>query len=243
MDWVRMTQSAEVDSMPVDEQGREYDESWDLATGLVDDVDAVVVGSEFGYRENYNDQDGNPQTLMILSLLPDGASEPIEVRFSVGKGWEPSPDGRSAVRQDGKKKFIQSSMYGQLLARARGLWPDIITRGPAYQAGIFDGTKWHWKMEKIEYGGRLESREHLMPTKFLGVEQVKGVKAKASANDDLIAELTALAIASDTHKEFVAAFLRDKELQNRTKEAGMLKDVLNSKADGFWAKARAEAGS
>jgi len=226
--------------VPVDEKGREYDESWDLATGLIDDVDAVVVGSEFGYRDEYTDSAGTPQTLFILRLLPDGATEPVDVAFSTGKGWEAAQDGRSASRPDGKVKFIQSSMYGQLIARTRGLWPDIVTRGPAYRVGVFEGTRWHWQREKIEYGGRLEAREHLMPTKFLGVE--KGVQGdKASANTELTALLTSLALTCDTHKEFLNEFLKDKNLQSYVKQAGLLKDVLNSKPDGFWARARAEA--
>ena len=107
--------------MAVDDKGQQIDESWEFATGLIDDFDGLIVSTEFGTKSDYADQEGNLQVLFIARVLADGATEPADTIFSVGKGWEVADGGRSVSRPDGKLKFMQSSLYAMLLARARGL--------------------------------------------------------------------------------------------------------------------------
>jgi hypothetical protein len=236
--------------MPVDEQGREYDESWELATGLIDDINAAVVASRFGYLEEYKDANGNLQCLAILTLQPVRQSgdnwepdgETVEQVWSTGRGWEPTEDGKAAVHESGKRRFIRTSMYGLLLARVAGLWPDIRLRGPADRAGVLDGTVWHWAREKVEYGGRLEAREHLFPNQFLGLLKAK---AAATATTNWQDDLLALALSADSHGEFVKAVLANKDLVAQLKASSdypKLRDVLDATPNGYWAKSRKDAG-
>jgi hypothetical protein len=228
--------------MPVDEKQQEIDESWEFSSGLLDDVDAVVVGTEFGYRPEYVDAEGNQLPLFILKLQAEGSSDVVESHYSIGRGWEVAADGRSVSKPEGKQKFVQTSAYAMLLARAAGLWPEIKRRGPTTRTGLFEGTKWHWEREKVEYGGQIGSKERLLPTKFLGVDEKAAAGAGGGGQDDLIAELQALAVSSDTHKDFIRAFTGNKELQAKVKAAGgtLLREVLDGKDTGFWAKTRKE---
>jgi hypothetical protein len=226
--------------MPVDDKGREYDEAWDTTTGLPDDFDGTVVSSKFGTVEDYKDADGNLQPLFIATIKP-AEGDPFDVSFSLGKGWEIADNGMAVTREDGKRKFVASSMYGMLNTRAKGLWPDIKYRTPPDRIGAYNGTSWHWKREKIEYGGRLESREHLMPTTFIGVQETSGGGGGAGA-DSTLDDLRMLALQYDDHKSFLQAFLKDKDLQQRAKAAGLTKGVLSNRDDGIWATARRELG-
>jgi hypothetical protein len=244
--------------MPIDEStGREYDESLDFSSGFLDDVDALVAESRFGVLEGYNDRDGNPQCLAILTLQPLDAKgkpdgDPIEQVWSCGSGWEPSDDGRSAIHPSGRRKFNKGCMWARLLARCMQLYPEVKFRGKGDVAGILDGLVFHWKQEKFSYGGEIGDREHLMAEKFLR-EQKKGRTtgspasgpaksggaASAASDDDWETELTALALAEDDHKAFVKAVVANKSLTEQIRAAGKMAHVLSSKEDGFWAQARA----
>jgi hypothetical protein len=223
---------------------QEIEESWEFTSGLIDDVDAKVVGSEFGYRDEYKTKDGTPLPVFVLKLQPEGGSDVVEAHYSLGKGWEPAPDGRSARKLEGKPKFNQSSAYAMLCARAAGLWPEIKRRGSTLYVGLFDGTVWHWNREKVEYGGEIGSKERLLPTKFIRAEAAGGGAGPDGGKDDVTTDLQALAVQADTHKDFLKAFTSDKELQARVKAAGgsLLRDVLDGKDTGFWAKTRKEMG-
>ena len=235
--------------MPVDEQGREYDESWDPSSGLIDDVDAEIVGHRFGYVEAYKDRDGSPQCLSILTLQvlddkghPDG--ETIEQSWSCGSGWEPSDDGKVALHTSGKRKFVKTSMYARLTSRIAQLYPDVRMRGVADKVGPLVGLVFHWDNEKFSYGGEIGDREHLMPTKFLRVNEAgtKTGDGAARGGDDLMDDLTALALTTDNHQAFVKALTADKPLIAKVRAAGKLREALDSTPGGAWARARSEAG-
>lgn len=244
--------------MPVDEQGREYDESWDTTTGMLDDCDGLVVSSRFGTIDKYKDKDGNLQCLAMLTIQPlddkgrpDG--EPVEQSWSCGAGWEPSDEGKVAIHSSGKRKFNRSSMYGRLCTRTAQLHPDVKFRGVTDRAGSLDGLVFHWEQEKFAYGGEIGDRDHLMPSKFIREQKVTAAGGKggakgsaassaASGGADWEEDAATLAVAEEDHKAFVKEVLANKDLTNAIKASGRLKEVLDGKETGFWHKARAEAG-
>jgi hypothetical protein len=139
-------------------------------------------------------------------------------------------------------------MYYRLLARGMQLYPDLPHRGSkvAYNLDLWIGTRWHWKREQIEFGPRIEAREHLMPTAFIADNKtsstsstVSAKTAKAEGNDgDYLLELQALAIQHDTHAEFLSTVLKNKDLAAQVKSAGLLPNIMDKSEKGFWATAR-----
>lgn len=257
--------------MPLDDKGREYDESWDPGAGTLDECDGVIVSSRFGYVEKYNDSDGNPQCLALIRIQPltesgrpDG--EPIEQSWSCGRGWEPTDNGAAAVHPSGTRKFRRSALYSKFLSRVNDLFPDVKFRGMADRAGALDGLVFHWVNEKFNYGGNIGEREHIMPEKFLREEKVAGggtgggspassgaasapgaatsssAGASAAGAGDWTEEATTIALTNDSHKEFIREIMANKPLVAQVRGAGKLRDVLDEKEGGFWAKARAAAG-
>jgi len=251
--------------MPVDAQGRTIDESFEPTTGLADDFDATIVDAQFGTLEGYTDQQGNPQILAILRLgdASDDLGEFDRVSFSVGRGWKQDlKNPRLLVRDDDRPpKFNKNSMYYRLLERGMQLYPDLPFRasGKAYNLDLWIGTRWHWRREKIEFGPKIEAREHLMPTAFVADLGTAAAKAgstsaaatpnaapnsapnttpSAEAGDNYLLELQALAIQCDTHQEFLSSVLKNKSLASAVKQAGILASIMDKSERGFWALAR-----
>lgn len=210
-------------------------ETFEPGAAFADDFDGTVVEAKFGTREKYNDKDGNPQPLLLLKLDNEEATE---VAFSLGKGWTIDGDGESVSREDGVTKFAASSMIQRLIARCKQLWPAWLEYGPvdARDARQYLGTRWHWKQEKVEYGGRLQDREHLFPATFIGTVAVEGGGGGAGAGggDDLEAELAVHAMTAENHTAFVKAVLNDKPLAEKVKAKKMLPAIMNKSATGFF---------
>lgn len=234
--------------MPVDEQGREYSEDWEFGSGLQDDFDGTIVKSEFGYDEKYEEKSNTHQVLFIATIQPDDGSDVVRKLFSCGADFEPVEGGKAIAKPNGGP-IIKTSAYGRLCLAAQTLFPDFRLRGSPKRVGMFDGTGWHWKMTEYKFVSRGEERttEALMPIKFLGVKSGaaaagSGSSGGASSGGDIRDEITALAITNDTHATFLKSIVSNKELNERVKAAGLMREVIDSKDTGFFAKARKEAG-
>jgi len=159
---------------------------WETESGLPDDFDLTVREAWFAKDARYKDGE-----VLLLhwqgAVEKDGEEEELEtpIIFPCGSGWNSYDGGKTAEHEKGRKRFINSSIYGRLIDRCvkdLGMMDLMLRRGDPRVAKVWEGLKFHLKREKIEFGSKLEPIERLMPDKFLG--EVKGGKltpAKATA--------------------------------------------------------------
>jgi len=237
------------------EEVKKYDESWELESGLPDDFDFWITRSEFGYLAEYTDQQGKPLPLLIWYGESDEGFEG-PVTFSLGKGWEPSRDGRTVtnVEKKNKRKFVDTSMMGRLIARVKelGALDAVASRGPATDAKVWEGLGFHLKREEFTYSGILADKggktTRLMPVAFLGVrDEGKGKPAKSSAPKEpepaetggidaaLKEKLVQLAQKLD-RPAFQKAAMNIPEV---VEDPDLVHQVIDDTEEGFWARARA----
>lgn len=248
-----------------DPQGRVLDESFEAGASFADDFDATIVGEEFAIRENYKTQEGENPILFILKLgdcTEDLSGVQNEVSFSIGKGWEIVLGGQGVDRVDSSKprKFAANSLMYKLIQRTVQLYPDLPTRGQqrSDRIGLFTGTRWHWNLEKPDFGGgsnRITNvRDHLMPTKFIGLGSGASAGAGAGAGagaasgvsdaDAILAELNALAIEHEKHSDYLKAITTNPSLSARVKAQGpvFLQTAMSAKPEGIYHKTRSDMG-
>jgi len=222
---------------------------WVLEEGLPDDFDWWITKAEFGYLPEYTDQSGAQVPLLIwYGESPDGV-EIEHIAWSLGKGWEPTKNGKEVKHQNNKDKFIKTSMYGRLIQRVHELGVDMSQRGSARVASVWEGLGFHMKREEIEFKGLLEDRggktTRLMPVKFLGEKKAgKAVSApakkedtlqpKADDSDQIMKKLKAIAKVK-SREEFQKMAMDMPEVNDNP---DLLMDVLDDSDNGFWARAR-----
>lgn len=248
------------------EEVRKYDESWETESGLPDDFDFWVTRSEFGYLPEYTDQQGKPLPLLIwYGESEEGFEGPVT--FSLGKGWEPSRDGRTVtnVEKKNKRKFVDTSMMGRLINRVKelGALDTIASRGPATDAKVWEGLGFHLKREEFEFKGLLQDKggktSRLMPTAFLGVrspegEQLRGeakgkpaespapkqAKAPAAQEDAGIDPALKEKLVQLAQKLDRAAFQKAAmNIPEVVEDADLVGQIIDDTEAGFWTKARA----
>jgi len=226
-----------------------WKETWELESGLPDDFDFWITSSAFGYLAEYTDVQGNPVPLLIWYGESDEGFEG-PVTFSLGKGWEPSRDGKTVTNPaKSRKTFVKTSMVGRLIERSKelGALETISERGPATDASVWEGIGFHLKREDIEYKGLMSDRggktPRLMPTAFLGIrggvarESGVGGKSKNEPQDSAVKDkLTAMAKSIDDRQAFQRAAMNMPEVVG---DPDLLKQIIDDGDGGFWAKARA----
>ncbi len=226
------------------EELKRYDESWETEAGLPDDFDFWVIRSEFGYLAEYSDAQGNPLPLLIWHGESDEGFEG-PVTFSLGRGWEPSRDGRTVTNVEKKKRrFTRTSMMGRLIDRIKelGALDAVASRGPATDAKIWEGTGWHLKREEFEYKGLLADRggktSRLMPVAFLGVRGEAGsgptLAGETGEADNLRTKLVELAKNLGL-KEFQRAAM---SLPEVVSDMVLVQQIVDDSEAGFWHRAR-----
>lgn len=234
---------------------------WALETGLPNDFDFWVARARFGYNPNY-------QSGSALLLIWEGESPDLDIEYPViwpvGKGWESREDGVSAFHPK-RQGFISTSMYGRLIDRVlNGLKVDMRSRGDPKKATIWEGLGFHLVTETLTFGkGILEdsggSTDHLMPTAFLGTRSGLQVPVRISTTAPETATAPAgpsvptasAPPASNLNQQlliwaktmdrpaFQQKALSVNEVVNDPANAGLLTQILDDSANGFWAKARA----
>lgn len=230
--------------MAVREVQQEWLETWETASGLPDDFDFTVNRAYFGKDSRYMNGE-------ILLLIWEGVADDPEIGeqriiWPCGTGWDTPDNGKTAVHERGRKKFIGSSIYGRLINRCRelGALEVLARRGPATQASVWNGTRWHLKRETLEFGPGLEPVERLMPVKFLGVvgEAVQAAAqaqamVQAGAQDPGLREkLALLARQSPDYQTFFRAAMA---LPGVVNDSVLLQEVMDETERGFYARHRA----
>jgi hypothetical protein len=230
----------------------DWKETWETETGLPDDFDFWITRSEFSYLpDQYTDTQGRPLPLLIwYGESDEGFDGPVT--FSLGKGWEPSRDGRT-VTNEKKKKFVDTSMIGRLINRAKELGAvDVLAeRGPVTDASVWEGLGFHMKREEFEYKGLLQDKggktSRLMPTAFLGVrgeaksanpaQPAAEAKAESAQKDELLVKRLKLMAQKFDRSEFQKKAM---DMPEVLEDQDLFNSIIDDTNEGFWAKARAE---
>ena len=204
--------------------------------GYMDDVDAEVLAAKWCRREDYASGE-----VIVLAwtihcpIFPEAKDILWSIGMESSKEWEIENGGEKLVYVGtGKPVFRDNSTYGRLLIRVNDLVPaDFAKRGLPENAGIWAKTIWHLMREKADFGAGVGTKEHLMPTAFVGE---KASKAPVAAPGKLQADLVKLAQEAKQLDEFqtkALALIRKANLKKPDIDA-VRADVLNE--EGFWTR-------
>lgn len=155
----------------------EYD-PWATTSGLVDDVTVTITDAYFTFDPQYND--GQTLLLKVAGQTDDEENPEFDQFFPCGNGWETTDKGKSASREDGKRKgFNKNSGYGMFFTRAidAGAGEALKSRGTPMEAEVWKGLTFHFKRESIDFGGEIGKKDRILPDVFLP-EGIGGSAAK-----------------------------------------------------------------
>lgn len=145
----------------------EYD-PWATTSGLIDDVTVTITDAYFTFDPQYND--GQTLLLKVQGTTDDEENPEFDQFFPCGNGWETTDKGKSASREDGKKKgFNKNSGYGMFFTRAinAGAGEVLRDRGTPMEADVWKGLTFHFKRETIDFGGEIGKKDRILPDVFL----------------------------------------------------------------------------
>lgn len=166
-------------------------------TGLIDNFTMTVEKSEFTNDIRYN----NGATLLLkwtgTVVTEDGeVLEDRSEQFSCGNGWS-TPDGVTAVHENGKTKFNNSSIVQRMvdrcvkeLGKAEGFGaqspiPSMDANDASdlgsRNAEIWNGLQFRMRQETIKFGKDMEDKTRVMPCEFLGAGGTPTATAAPSA--------------------------------------------------------------
>ena len=183
------------------DERKDYGE-WGTDSGLPSNFDGTIIAAEFTTDEKYTSQDGSPMTVLRLEF--DHAAESSPVLLSLGAGWEIADRGKRAVHAN-RNKFVATSRIGRWIDRCvkqLGMFETLVARGAPTMAETWEGLRFHFERETVDYGAGIGEKEMLMPTAFLGVVDGKGnvsggtAAANVAADDDADDEPAAAAAAA-----------------------------------------------
>lgn len=205
---------------------------WIPASGFSDDLDFVIEEARFGTIDNYKDNSGDLQTLLIFEGTAPEDENLTRIVFSVGKGWEIVSGGAKVINikdeDDNKRRFSPQSMYWKLIMRVMELggvtefdpkskapiidnaqpWVKRILEASPRECAQWNGLIFHWNQETFDYKGLdREAKPHLMPTKFIGIQggATTGASASGSPTDPLEIQAIAIAKGAADHASFMTA--------------------------------------
>jgi hypothetical protein len=218
---------------------------WETVTGLpLDGATATVVKEEFRFDNAYKEG----ACVLALTFHVDG-QEDREQLYSVGKGFEPQERGASAGHTSGKPiAFYSTSNYGRLiasaktaknsdafmsLARERQMQPN--------QAGLWHGTTWVLKGEKVPGFNGGEDKTAIVFGEFVGSGDAPTTAATASApavaNDDVPEEIQAQLVAAATDaKDFDSYMEAVMEIAEVAEDQKLQRYAMSSKPGSVWAQ-------
>jgi len=161
---------------------------FETESGLLDDFDFTINKAYFATDMQY--MNGEVLLLHLVGETDNPDNPEQHLMIPVGTGWDSADGGKTAVHERGKKKFIDSSIYGRLINRCidkdqLNLKDLFRKRGSSKlgfaEAKIWEGLRFHMKREKLEFGPGLKATERLMPVAFLGENKpaAKGKVPKA----------------------------------------------------------------
>jgi hypothetical protein len=173
-------------------------EPFKLEEGGIDDVDATLTNCRFEFDPEY--QDGDVLVFKTdLEIDDDDYDEPFTARYSCGQGWTTLDKGKTAEREDGKKKnFNKRGAFGLLLGSVFELEDALEVLQSRYaeseatpqDAGLLDGLKFHMEQKETDYGGDIGKINRLVATSYLGEAGSGSPKASGKKASKPAAEVT-----------------------------------------------------
>lgn len=212
------------------------EELWRVESGLPDDFDFTIEEAVFETDARY--MDGQVPLLTWRGYVGDDPANKDEIKFATGSGWLIVDGGARVQKDTGKNLFHKNSWVGRLVSRVLEMEEAkkaLMARGVPTEAQIWVGTSWHMKRESVNYGGSIGEREHLMPTKFLGIKQVATGAKTSATTAALAAPVPTAPTAASTNG---AAALKKLQLEAKVREIAR---TASSYAD-FQAQAAALEG-
>ena len=211
-------------------------DEWDTESGLPDDLDAWINRAYFGFNPLYMDG----KVPLLIWECESAHYDNLSVVWAIGTGWVVMRDGASVEHEKGKKRFVNTSLYGRLIERMKDLGVDMSQYGSPREAATWDGLGFHLIREEIEFKGAVDrgilverggKTVHLMPTVFLGVKKDEKVEIPPVVEEKLVQ----LAKASPTVKQFQIGAMKIPEVQSNEQ---LREQVLDTGATGFYERAR-----
>lgn len=183
-----------------------FADTYELSAGLHDDTNVKVEFATFRTDPQYN----NGKTLLlVLAMTPDDGTDTFEHMLSIGGDWQ-TPDGGFTVQHpsSAQRKFNKTSNYGKWLTACEALpalWDVITDRGPATDARVWEGLRFHVSVHEEErtFNGETTTRPVMLPDVFLGVEGASVVGQRPQPQQ--LTQQPATATPAMTPQERIAA--------------------------------------
>lgn len=225
---------------------------WEVDKGGLSGFIATVESSVFETDERY--RDGNVPLLRFvfgnLEVEDGAAPDQWNESYSTGAGWEVVDDGGAVehVKRPGNTKFHESTKAGMLVKRVVSL-PDLLNviqeRGTEpTEAASYLGIRAKWEIHEHTYefdDGENVTVEFLLPTEFVGVEDVSIPSASSNGEaevdtEELEATLKELAANSPDFDSFRDAALK---VDGVLDDDDLLELVVDEGEGGLYATAAA----
>lgn len=131
-----------------------------FGSGLLDDVDVEITDAEFGYDDDFTNDDGDPIFVLMLDVHPESDDdEDQRILLTCGDAFTTRDNGATASRHDeSDKTFNKSSKVAILVnsAMENGGRDDLMARyeneklGPL-DAAFYIGWRFRLVREEVEY--------------------------------------------------------------------------------------------
>jgi len=210
--------------------------TWDLESGLPNDVDGWIANPRFGTRDEYAEAvratgAGEVGIQFLFDIVGEDGEVVGNQGYSIGTGWIPSDDGLTITHAK-RKNVVASSRYGQLQHRVvKVLGMDMEARGLPTDAKVWDGLGFHWMLEDMTtVSGK--TTQVPMPTEFLSEKKIEAKAApEIAVPADTDKQLRELA-QSNPLKDFQLAAMR---IPGVSQNEELMSNVLDEGDAGYWA--------
>lgn len=243
----------------------EQKSAWETESGLMNDFDGWIKNARFGKREEYaskisvaGDMDESIGNMFLIDLVDESGEVVASQGYSIGTGWSISEDG-FVISHPKRNNVIHQTIYGQLqhvVTDHDKLNLKMDEYGVPTDARSWEGLGFHWELAAHATLKEGETKQTLMPTAFLNVNEsirngageeapaapVKaaapkaGVKTAAKASttpvSPMVTELTTLVKASKSQGEFALKAMKIKGLPQND---ALMAQVLDEGPAGFYA--------
>lgn len=238
-----------------------------FTSGLLDGVDVEIKDAEFGFDDDYTNDDGEPIFCLMLDVHPESDDDEDQtILLTCGDAFTTRDGGKTASRHDEQDKtFNKSSKVAKLVnsAMEQGGRDDLMARweneniGPLH-AAFYVGWRFHLIRQEVEYKklGRTGNDTLVGENGWHGLaggssskpaEKAKGkpaAKAKAKTGGDdggltaeLLAELDAIADDAADFEAFKATAI-DHLTEAQAEDQTILDAIADGESDeGIWGRA------
>lgn len=222
---------------------------WETSSGLLDEYEGTVAEAWFDTDLDYQNGEALLLHWQVTDIVADGAAhDEITEKFSVGAGWSAVDNKQRAEKEYGDSDFNENSKYGRIIDRVatnegafEGALDVVAERGDEKDATVWEGLRFRFARETVDYGGEIGERTFIMPVEFLGVadevsEVGKSNGSSEASREELVEKLTELAKEVDSHTEFLA---KAADVEGVVDNDALFEQVADESEDGFYATATA----